>query len=226
MKPSLKVLAAALLLLSALPATCDDQQKAEKQLHKLTAMSTDATGLRAVNLTVAQAFSVGRLDLVQQRRDTGLNYGDIVVANTLVKSGAKFDDLAAQVKSGKKIDQIANEQHLNWKQMADDAKKLNTTMENNLYKHFSNMAASLARDKADNYDPMFDVQKADADVSKEELAAAQDTYLLWKDRASSAKGGKLDQSTENAARGVRGDPINNGGPQGGANTSTAATPPK
>jgi hypothetical protein len=208
------------------PARADDQQKAQKQLHKLTAMSTDATGLRVVNLTVAESVNAKRVDLVQERRDMGISYGDLYIAHTLTKNGAKMEDIAAQVKSAKKMEQIANDLHLDWKQMSADAKKLNTTMENNLYKFFVNMRAELDRDKADNYDPMFDVQKADSEVSKEELADAQNTYSIWKDRATQAKGGKLDQATENAARGARGDPINNAGPQSNSSSNTTNTTPK
>jgi hypothetical protein len=40
-----------------------------------------------------------------------LNYGDLYVAHVLVKGGAKMDDIAAQLKAGKKMSQIANDQH-------------------------------------------------------------------------------------------------------------------
>ncbi len=38
-------------------AFADDQQKAQKQLHKITAMTTDATGRRIVSMTVVDALA-------------------------------------------------------------------------------------------------------------------------------------------------------------------------
>src|SRR5882672_7830593 len=115
-----------LALTIAIPAFGDDQQKAEKQLHKITAMATDATGRRVVSATVADTLEVKRPDLVLERRTMNLNYGDLYVAHVLVKSGTKMDDIAAQLKAGKNFSQIATEQHANWKQIAADTKKLNT----------------------------------------------------------------------------------------------------
>jgi hypothetical protein len=191
----------------ACPAFADDQEKAEKQLHKITAMATDATGRRVVSITVADALEAKRPDLVTERRAMNLNYGDLYVAHQLVKKGAKMDDIAAQLKSGKNIGQIANDQHADWKQIAADAKKLNAKMEDNLYKHFLNGKADAERDAADSYDPNIDGVAADNSVSKEELADAEHTYQTWKDRADKARGSNLDTSAEKAAQGARGDPV-------------------
>ena len=104
-----------LALTLAIPAFGDDQQKAEKQLHKITAMATDATGRRVVSITVADVLEAKRPDLVMERRTMNLNYGDLFVAHVLVKSGTKMDDIAAQLKAGKNVGQIANDQHADWK---------------------------------------------------------------------------------------------------------------
>jgi len=196
-----------LALTLALPAFGDDQQKAEKQLHKITAMATDATGRRVVSITVADVLEAKRPDLVMERRTMNLNYGDLFVAHVLVKSGTKMDDIAAQLKAGKNIGQIANDQHADWKQIAADGKKLNAKMEDNLYKHFLSGKADAARDAADNYDPMIDGVVADNDVSKNDIADAERTYQIWRDRADQARDSKLDASSEKAARGARGDPV-------------------
>jgi hypothetical protein len=192
---------------SASPAWADDQQKAEKQLHKITAMATDATGRRVVSSTVADWLEAKRPDLVTQRRAMNINYGDLYIAHQLVKQGMKSEDIAAQLKSGKKMVEIANAQHLDWKQVAGDARKLNTKMEDNLYKHFLNGKADADRDAAEGYDPTIDGVAADKDVSKDEIADAEHTYLLWRDRADQARGSKLDTSSEKAAQGERGDPV-------------------
>ncbi len=196
-----------LALTVAIPAFGDDQQKADKQLHKITALATDATGRRVVSVTVADTLAAKRPDLVLERRTMNMNYGDLFIAHVLVKSGTKMDDIAAQLKAGKKMGQIASEQHADWKQIAADAKKLNAKVEDNLYNHFLNGKPLTERDAAEGYDPMIDGVTADNDVSKDEIAEAERTYLLWRDRADQKKGSNLDTSSEKAAKDSRGDPI-------------------
>jgi hypothetical protein len=204
----LSLLSIALVALTfTVRAFSDDQQKAEKQLHKITALATDATGRRVVSITVADTLGTRRPALVMQRRALNLNYGDLFVAHVLLKNGAKMEDIAAQLKARKNIGQIANEQHADWKQIAADAKKLNSKVEDNLYKHFINSKAYFDRDQADKYDPTFDGVTADNDVSKGDIAEAEHTYQLWHDRAKQNLGGTLGIGTENAFRGFRGDPI-------------------
>src|SRR5262249_40283120 len=119
----------------------------------------------------------------------------------------KMDDIASQLKTGKKLDQIANEQHADWKQIAADAKKLNSKVEDNLYNHFLNGKPLTDRDAAENYDPNIDGVIADNDVSKDDIAEAERTYLLWRGRADQKKASNLDASSEKAAQGSRGDPV-------------------
>jgi hypothetical protein len=196
-----------LALTLAVPAFADDQQKAEKELHKITAMATDPTGRRVVSITVADILEAKRTDLVLERRAMNINYGDLFIAHGLVKNGAKMEDISVQLKTGQNIRQIASAQHLDWKQMTVDAKKLNAKMEDNLYKHFINATADTARDVAEAYDPTIDGVAADNDVSKGDIEEAQRTYLLWRERADKAKDSKLDAATEKSARGMRGDPV-------------------
>lgn len=178
----------------ALPAFCDDQQKAEKELTKITAMATDFTGRRAVNLTMSETFSVPRPKLVEARTLTGLNYGSLFVAEQLVKNGISVQDIAAQLQSGKNIGAVANEQHVDWKEMAQAAKKFNSAVDTNLYKCFLSEKGSAARDVADKYDVHYDGVKADADVSKNDISSAQERYSKWKDQAAKAQGSDRDKT--------------------------------
>ena len=196
-----------LILILAISAFGDDQEKADKQLHKITALATDATGRRVVSATVADALVSKRPDLVAERRSMNVSYGDLYVAHVLVKSGAKMDDIAAQLKAGKKMGQIAGEMHADWKQISADAKKLNAKVEDNLYNHFLNGKPLTDRDAAEGYDPVIDGVAADNDVSKDEIAEAERAYLLWRDRADQKKGSSLDTASEKAAKGTRGDPV-------------------
>ena len=196
-----------LALILAAPAFGDDQEKAEKQLHKIAAMATDGTGRRVVSATVTDMLAAQRPDLVLERRTMNLNYGDLYVAYALAKSGTKMEDIAAELKAGKNVGQIANEKHADWKQIGADAKKLNGLVEDNLYKHFLNGKPLTERDAKENYDPTMDGVTADNEVSKTDIAEAERTYLLWRDRADQKKESKLDESTEKAAQGARGDPV-------------------
>jgi hypothetical protein len=214
-----------LVLLVALPAASDDQDKAQKLLNKITAMATDATGKRAVSRAVSDALSLGRVELAQRRHTMDLNYGELFVAYQLVKNGVKMDDIATQLGTGKKIWQIANEQHTDWKQIASDAKKLNSRVDIYLLKHFANRKAAAQRDVAEGYDPFLDSVKADKNVSEQEIADAQTRYVFLRDHAGVTSDARLDISSEQATRNtVRPDPVRNGGPQdaGGSNTG----PPK
>lgn len=212
-----------LALAVSVSAFGDDQQKAEKQLRKVTAMATDATGRRMVSTTLTDMLGANRSDLVNERRTMGISYGDLFVAHTLVKGGAKMEDISAQLKAKKSMADIANDQHADWKQIAADAKKLNNKVEDNLYKHFLNSKADLARDQADKYDPNFDGVAADNDVSKDEIAEAESTYQKWHDQALKNGGtGGLDTSTERSAREMRGDPVGN---SPGAHSDSSKTPP-
>lgn len=214
---------ALLALAVSVSAFGDDQQKAEKQLRKVTAMATDATGRRMVSITLTDMLGANRSDLVNERRTMGISYGDLFVAHTLVKGGAKMEDISAQLKAKKSMADIANDQHADWKQIAADAKKLNNKVEDNLYKHFLNSKADLARDQADKYDPNFDGVAADNDVSKDEIAEAENTYQKWHDQALKNGGtGGLDTSTERSAREMRGDPVGN---SPGAHADSSKTPP-
>ena len=207
MKRVVKLCVVLITLTIVVPAFGDDQQKAEKQLHKITAMATDPTGRRVVSITVADTLEAKRTELVLERRAMNLNYGDLFIANGLVKNGAKMEDIATQLKAGKNIGQIANAQRLDWKQVCLDAKKLNVKMEENLYKHFVNASADTARDLDEGYDPMIDGVAADNNVPKDDIDEAQRTYLQLKDRAGKASNSKLDAATEKSAQGMRGDPV-------------------
>jgi hypothetical protein len=188
MKCATRFLIFVILLAIALPAFSDEQQKAQKELNKITAMATDFTGRRAVNLAISEAVSVPRSKLVEERNLTGLNYGSLFLAGQIAKNGTTLQAIGDKLKGGKNIAEVANEQHADWKQIAAEAKKLNAAVDQNLYRYFLREKDSAAQDAMDKYDVHYDGVKADADVSKEEIAAAQDRYLRWRDQAAKAQG--------------------------------------
>jgi len=209
-----------LAMLLAVPSFGDDQQKAQKEINRITAMATDFDGRRVVNLSISEMFNVPRAALVQERTQTGLNYGSLFIAEELGRKGMNKDELAAKLKSGGVIGDIANEQHVDWKQLALDAKKLNGAMDNNLYAFFLGKKGTAAQDAADKYDVHFDGVKADADISKQDIASAQERYSLWQGRAAKDRGnGRKQGLSAGDERVAYSDHVANGGPQGGRGVS-------
>ncbi len=199
MRGCLHSIGAFLALASAVSLFADDQQKAQKQVSKLTAMATDATGRRIVSMSMSDLLRVKRPQLVQERRDMGLNYGSLFIIHELAAGGANMADVATQLKAGKNAFQAAGQQHVDWKRIATDAKKLNSKIDENLYKHFLDPKADRERDEADRYNVVYDGVKSDNDVTSQEIAEAQQRYISCRDRATQI-GGRLDSATEQAAR--------------------------
>ena len=200
-----------LALSVSLPLTADDQQKAEKQTQKITAMATDSNARRTVSMTISDVLGITRREVLRERRRTGLNYGALFVAHQLMTQGATIADIDTQLKAGRNIWQIAAAQGANWKKIASEAKTMNNKIEDNLYKRFVKAEPFTERDQADRYNPDFDVLKADFAVTQEEVEQAQNTYVFWRDRASERRGERLDTAQEQAARL---DHARAGGPQG------------
>jgi hypothetical protein len=219
MKKTALLLAFFALLLVASPAFSDDQQKAQKEINKITAMATDFDGRRVVNLSMAEMFKVPRPSLVAQRGQTGLNYGNLFLVQELEQSGVTPADIATKLNSGSKISDIANQQHIDWKRVGEDGKKLNAAIDQNLYNFFLGKKLTAAQDSADKYDVHYDGVKADSDIGKQEIASAQDRYLLWKDRAAKAHadGKRMSYGDERIADM---DHVAGGGPQGGGRGSS------
>jgi hypothetical protein len=216
-------LAVLFVLAAALPALADDQEKANKEINRVRAMAVDATGRAVVSRALSDVTGVKRPDLLQQRQAMNLDYGSLFLAEELIKSGVKPEDLAVQLKSGKTITQVANDQHANWKQVAADAKKLNSKIDDEIYKHFLNDKADRQRDVEDKYEVSRDAVLADSsvDLPKAEIEAAAERFNLWKDRAITAGGNRhvMDTAEQQAAYT---DHDRNGGPVGNGAQGAAA----
>lgn len=233
-----RILACLAALLLAIPAVANDQQKTQKELNKVTALARDFTGRTVINLSMSQTFNVPRTGLVQERIETGLNYGSLFLASELVKSGAAMADISSQLKAGKKITDIANDRHADWKAIADDAKKFNGAVDRNLYKYFlieKRSATPVAMKTSgtsvgDEYDVHHDGVKADADdASDKEIEDAQNRFLMMKDSAAKAKGdnktlGLADERTGYSNH-TQGPGAVGAGPGGTASTNTGTTAP-
>jgi hypothetical protein len=169
----------------------DDQERAEKQARKITAMATDKTGRCMVSMSIADKLKIARPAMVADRRRMGLDYGSFFVAQELLAGGAQMTQLVSQLKAGKTIWQIGDQQHANWSQIAADAKKLNGKIEDYIYRHFlnkKNTEDDQLRDLKDKYDPQLDAVRTDFMVTPQEMVDAQGRYIFWRDQAAKGRG--------------------------------------
>ncbi len=226
MRPKVTILAIVLGIVAAQAFGASDRQKAEKQINKVSAMAADLTGRRAVNLSMSQQLNIPRKDLVAQRRANNINYGTLFLLRQVISTDEAFNQAIAELKAGKQPFDVAEASHADWKSIGNAAKKLNSKIEDNLYKYFMNNESEVsAADKAsiETYDPAFDSVMADSEVSKQDLAEAQDTYLFWRGRATGKKDATLEHNKEQAARQTV-DPVRKGGPQADQVGNTAPPP--
>lgn len=211
------------LLIAALPARSDDQQKAEKQVRRITAMAVDITGRRMVSKSLAESLKLPRVLFVQERKALNLSYGSLFVMHQLTAGGADFRQLAAQLKAGKNVWDAGNALNTNWRQIAAEAKRFNDRVDDNIYKHFTNEKNSKADDvldAAEGYDAERDRIRPDMEVLPEELSEAERRYIFWRDQASQRQDAKLDTMREQVMRQGH-DPVRDAGPhpdQVGSNT--------
>jgi hypothetical protein len=175
-------LSAAVLLMTPRVTAGDDEQNAEKQLRKITAMAADPAARPVVAEAVADFLKVPRMDLVQERALTNLDYGTLFVAHQFSASGISVMETASFLHTGRTLAEIGNEHHANWRQISADAKKLNDHIETAFYKFFLN--GPDPRRNPDNYDAGKDRVPADtAGLTKQEMEAARETYARCYRRA-------------------------------------------
>jgi hypothetical protein len=212
-----------LVLVTVLPAMASDQDKARKELDKITAMAADATGRRIVNSSMAQTLNAKRFDLLMERRNHNINYGSLFLMHQLAANGAKLDDISARLKSGKNIYQIADEQKVDWKKVAEQAKSMNEKIDKDLFDHFAGTtpAAEKKQDEDDNYNIIYDGVQADNDVSKDAIERAGERYQNIRARAEAGNRHANGLSTTDRNAAYR-DNVRSAGPQGGGGSGGAA----
>lgn len=193
------VLATVLLALVALPAFAEDQQKAVKQLNRITALAADVNGRRVVSMSLADILQIKRADLVHERRVMGVNYGGVFLVHQLVAAGVALPDITSRLRSGKDLLDVAEEFHADWKQILNEAKKVNGKIEKNLYEYFVDSKQAKNRETDENYNVFVDIAKGDAVVSEADLDSARDVYMRLRGIAAQRagqNGSRLDTNEE------------------------------
>jgi len=190
----------------AVAAFADDQEKATTEIKRITSISVDANMRSIVNRTMADMLKANRLDLVKERHEMNLNYGDLFLAQQLAARGGKMEDVAAQLKAGKTVFDIANAYRANWKEINSEAKKLNNKIDDSIEKYFSDTKKQTALNQADGYDAKADKVPADSDISKDDYADGQKRYQQLHD-LTTAQLPTGDANTRNNTAGVAGPPV-------------------
>jgi len=140
---------------------------------------------------MADKLKIARPTMVAERRRMGLDYGSFFVARELLAGGAQMTQLVSELKAGKTVWQIGNQLHANWGQIAGNAKKQNSKIEDYIYRHFlnkKNTEADQLRDLEDKYDPALDAMRADFMVTPQEVVEAESRYVFWRDQAGKGAG--------------------------------------
>ncbi|HEV2696888.1 MAG TPA: hypothetical protein VGU90_02775 [Terriglobales bacterium] len=189
------VLCAVIFLLLGACAFADDQEKAEKQIRMMTAMSRDDTARSIISRTFADVFKIQRQQLVAERKSLGLNYGSLFLAHQLLQSGTRMEQIVQQLRSRKSMLDVANLSHADWKRISADAKKMNNRINDGIYKHFLHSKPDEVRDKREHYSPNADLVRADLDTTNEDILRARDEFVFWRDQAAPLSGGRADAST-------------------------------
>jgi hypothetical protein len=190
-------------------AHAEDQQKAEKEVRKIAALALDPMARPLVSQTVAEFLKVPRTDLVRERRATNLNYGFLFVAHRLATSGTTLAGIATELQAGKTIWEVGNEQHADWRQIANDAKKLNDRIEAAFYNFFKDGHPDALRGSSDGYDAAKDSIAADQEgLTKQDIASAQDTYLrcFRRARGDGASRAEMPNERDHTPPQAEGDP--------------------
>jgi hypothetical protein len=195
---SLRTLANFLLIAIALAsvqsAFAGDRDKADKRLRQISAMAADPTARAIINRTLADFVHAKPIELQRQRHAMNLSYGSLFIAHQLTNGGARMLDIALELQNGKTIFDVANERNASWKQIAEEAKKLEDRIEENIYRRFlhSNTAPPAPDEK---YDVEADLVKADQEFSVAEIADARAVYVFWRNRAAGPRSKSLDPTT-------------------------------
>jgi hypothetical protein len=195
MRPTVRYLLISLAVSVSVLASADEKEKAEKQVRMMTAMSRDDTARSIISYTFADTFKLDRLQLVAERKSMGLNYGSLFLVHQLASPGVSMQEIAAQLRLRKNVFEIANASRADWRRIASEAKKMNSRVEDNIYKHFLHPDKDKARDLLDQYNPESDLIRADADPAPEEILKAQAQYLFWRNLAAQKFTGQADPSS-------------------------------
>lgn len=179
----------------AIPALASDQEKAEKQIRMMTALSRDDTARSIVSRILSDVFKVPRPELVAERKSLALNYGSVFLVHELLLTGVTMQQISGQLRVRRSVLEIASSSSADWKRIENDAKKMNDRINKAIYKHFLHDERDKQRDLEDHYVASADLIRADADSTPTEIQKAQADYVFWRNLAAPKLDEPADRST-------------------------------
>ena len=181
-----------LLASTGLAALASDQEKAEKQIRMMTALSRDEIVRSIISINFADTFKLPRSKLLAERRSMGLNYGSLFLLHEMVSMGLDMQQISLQLRSKKLLVEIASSSTIDWKHIQSDAKKMNDRINKGIYNYFLHDEATKHRDLADHYMASVDLVRADAESTPDEIQRAVVDYMFWRNLAAPKNVGQVD----------------------------------
>ena len=156
-------------------------RKLDKELEKVNFTAAVIDGRRVVNRVMAEHLGVSRKQLVDERRKTGLIYGEIFAAHEVGRlAGVEFDRVVEQIKQGQDLLAVSRQHRVDLKEVLASARKLNKKIDKELDRAARDDENEQAEESADDYDPSDDTLVADtANYTPAQLSQA---YQMVHDR--------------------------------------------
>ena len=177
-----------LIAATTLGFAASPQEKAQRELSHISALASDASTRAVVNEQVAKVLGQERAKVVDERKELHLSYGNLYLISELTKNNTSFDDIAAQIKAGKSVTDIANAQNADWKKIANDVKAFQKTLQNALVASMENGGKATtvsAPAKPDAYNARADWFDFDGkSYDNDDLAWALTTFSAARERAA------------------------------------------
>ena len=131
MRRSASVVATALTLaLGGGPAWSANPPTLDERAAAIERVSTQPDGARVVIGHISRKLRTPSDTLKTQREQTGLNWGELLIANRLSKEkGLTFDQVVAEFQSGKSWEQIARDHHVDSERLDDDIQRSQEVVE-------------------------------------------------------------------------------------------------
>jgi len=123
------VLVASILMVIALalgagPARAANPPTLEESAAAIERVSTERDGIRVVVGHLSRKLRISGDTLQEQRKQTGLNWGQLLIANRLSKEkDLTFDQVVAEFKSGKSWETIATDHKVDLEKLTEDVRR-------------------------------------------------------------------------------------------------------
>ncbi len=202
------------LLCFVVPMLCagsqeNDAKKLHKELKRISLTAAVMDGRRVVNRVMADQLGVSRKQLVQERKQTGLVYGDLFAAHEVARlAKMAFSQVVQEIDEAQGVAEIGEKHRVELKAILAEAKKLNKKIDGELDRIANGDEDEDAQDDADSYNPSEDSVNPDtSDFTPSQIAQANSRVHN--------RGGQLTQGASGSGSGS--GAATNGSPGAGKN---------